>query len=287
MLGDWTYQAVEELCAAGQSESDRHDFKLNLPDPLSLTKLCCAFANTSGGFVIVGVRDAVFGQFDPVGIDPDKELYGKFLAKVKADPDIAVSLPKTVLIPGSSKLLYILEILQSSRRPHLPTPADQRVFWKRQGSSCVQMTLEEVRYQMNSYEEKREKLSLLLIDLSHKLRALEEQATLADNHYTGDLFSFDIIDRVIAEAYPILKADLNTIGVLDTLKKRLSLLNVEKQKLFAILSQSYGQEHKYESANVYRELARAMRPEINVIVEQIERSFAEKFGIENPYKVRA
>jgi hypothetical protein len=29
----------------------------------------------------------------------------------------------------------------------------------------VQMTLEEIRYQMNTYEEKREKLALLLIDM--------------------------------------------------------------------------------------------------------------------------
>jgi hypothetical protein len=37
------------------------------------------------------------------------------------------------------------------------------------------MTLEEIRYQMNTYEEKREKLSLLLIDLHNKLQSLGAQ----------------------------------------------------------------------------------------------------------------
>lgn len=62
------------------------------------------------------------------------------------------------------------------------------------------MTLEEIRYQMNTYEEKLEKLALLLIDLNHKVQSLNAQASLLDNHYNGDIFTFDIIDRVIVEA---------------------------------------------------------------------------------------
>jgi hypothetical protein len=113
---------------------------------------------------------------------------------VKADPNIAISLPRTISIPTSTKLLYVFEVAQSPRRPHLPSPAEQRTFWKRQGSDCVPMTLEEIRYQMNTYEEKREKLALLLIDLHHKLASLHDQAAMAD----GDVFSFEIVDRVVS-----------------------------------------------------------------------------------------
>ena len=132
-LNDWTFEAVRDLCAAGQSESDLHDFKFNLAELKNATKICCAFANTFGGFIIVGVRDAGQRQFEIVGLNPDKELYGNFVAKVRADPDIAISAPKTIGVPVSSKLLYVLEVPQSPRRPHLPT-AHASSRWLRPGS---------------------------------------------------------------------------------------------------------------------------------------------------------
>jgi len=283
-LGAWTYEAVAALCAAGYSESDRHDFKRGLPDAKGLTKVACALANTFGGFIVLGVAEAARHSFEPIGIDPDGEIYGQFHAKIRAEPEIPISYPRQIEVPGSLKVLYVFEVLQSTRRPHLPSPADERIFWKRVGSSCRQMTLEEVRQQMLSLEEKREKLALLLIDLFHKQRSLEEQANVPDGHYSGDIFAFDIIDRIVVESYSILRDDVNTIGVLDTLRKQLLLLNAEKQKVLSMMALSYGPEDKARAINAYRELARRQLPGVSIIVEQIERSFREKFGIVNPYR---
>lgn len=228
-LDDWTLKSVVQLCTAGMPESDRHDFKLGLPDPANVTKLCCAFANSFGGFIVLGVAETKGRDcFEVVGVDLDTELYGKLMSKVRADPDISISSPKVIEVTGNDKAIYVFEVPQSPRRPHLPVPPDERVFWKRQGSSCCQMTLEEIRLQMINYEEKREKLGLLLMDLSHTLRSLEEQARIGDGQYNGDVFSFEIMDRVIAESYALLKEDINSIGVLNTLRKRLQLLNAEK-----------------------------------------------------------
>jgi hypothetical protein len=282
-ISNWTYEAVDALCSAGQSESDRHDFKVSLPDVGTVTKICCAFANTFGGFVVIGVEDRS-GPFRIVGVDPDKELYGKFVDKLRADPDIAISLPGTIAIPNSSKLLYVFEIPQSPRRPHLPSLASERLFWKRQGSSCIQMTLEEIRNQMSVYEEKREKLALLLIDLYHIESSLNNQANQRDGYYDGDVFSFDIIDRVTVEAFAILKADFGIFRKLDTIKRRLMLLNAEKQKLFSIFALSYGEDFKRGSAIDYRENVKKILPEVSILVEQIERSLKGQFGIVNPYR---
>jgi hypothetical protein len=286
ILNCWTYETVEALCAAGQCESDRHDFKFNLPESTNVTKVCCAFANTFGGFIVLGIRDAKLGLFEIVGIDPDKEIYGKLIAKARADPDIPILPPKIISITNSEKLIYIFEIAQSPRRPHLPSASDQRIFWKRQGSACVQMTLEEIRYQMNNYEEKRDKLALLLIDLHHKARSVSDQAAMPDGNYNGDVFSFEIIDRVVADAYAVLRADVNTFGALDTIRRQLMLLNAEKQKLLTILTLSYGPEDKLAEINRYRDIAARTIPGVTILIEQIERSFKEKFGIVNPYKER-
>ena len=47
----------------------------------------------------------------------------------------------------------------------------------------------------------------------------------------------------------MLRNDLNTIGVLDTLKRRLNLLNVEKQKLLNFMALSYSAESKLAEIN--------------------------------------
>jgi hypothetical protein len=282
-LLEWTYDAVARLCSAGVAESDRHDFKFDLRGLSDPSKLCCAFANTFGGFIVFGVKDETRQRFAPVGLDPDKELFGEFRAKIKADPEIGISQPSLITIPESSKLIYVFEIPASSRRPHLPTPPDKRTFWKRQGSACVQMTLEEIRYQMNTYEEKREKLALLLIDMRLKLRSLEGQAALGDGNYNGDLFTFDVIDRVVAESYALLKDDLNTIGVLQTFRSNLQLVNAEKQKMIHMLALSYDRGCKDKTVNEVRDLAARQLPQVTLITEQVERSFKEKFGIDSPY----
>jgi hypothetical protein len=61
-------------------------------------------------------------------------------------------------------------------------------------------------------------------------------------------------------------------------------LNAEKQKLLNMLALSYSENVKLEATNGYRERVRAAIPSLTIFVEQIERSFKEKFGIENPYK---
>jgi len=256
-----------------------------LQEPRGTTKICCAFANSFGGFLVIGVGEKKSTGFKIEGIEPNKELYGQLLAKIRAEPTITVCPPKTIAVAGSTKLVYIFEVPRSPRRPHLPMPVDERVFWKRVGSDCVQMTLEEVRYQMNNYEEKREKLTLLLMELHHIVRSLNEQASVQDRAYTGTMFSFDIIDRVIVESYAILRIDFRTIGVLDNLKHQLMLLNFEKQKLLSMLSMSYSAEDKTNLLIEYRNLVTRVLPGVAMIAEQIERSFKEKFEIECPYKL--
>lgn len=278
-LDEWTYEAISALCEAGHSESERHDFKLGLPDPYNLTKLCCAFANSGGGFVVVGVRDSQ--PFEIIGVDPDKELFSEFVGKVRASPDIRIDQPKFIAISSSESLLYVFEIKRSQRSPHLPTKEDERVFWKRQGPSCVQMTLEEIRYQMNNYEEKVEKLTLLSLDIKYKVQSLQEEDRLPDGLYSGELFSFEIIDRVMVEAFSFLKSDPDVFTKLNTFKRRLSELNSHKQKLITALAVSDGslimeiRAQGLSARKVYRSELQSAMHHLTILGEQIERVITE------------
>lgn len=84
-LESWCYRGA---CQKNINESDRHDFKFNLSDADNLTKISCAFANTKGGFIVLGVKDSNL-RFNIKGIDEDKELAHKFGSKIiNAQPSI-------------------------------------------------------------------------------------------------------------------------------------------------------------------------------------------------------
>lgn len=282
-LVDWDYSAIKLLCDVGKSESEKHDFKMNLPDTVSLTKLCCAFANASGGFIIFGVKDLGRKGFNILGIDRDKELYGKFIAKLKSDPAMDIAPPRMIDIPDSSQVLYVFEILRSNRAPHLPSTADHRIFWKRHGSDCIQMTLEEIRYQMLNYQEKREKLALLLMDFNNKIMSLKIQGSLLGGEYNGDLFSFDIIDQVIVETFIILKDEHHFFKRLERIRSVLMMINIKKQRM--IHEQLRDSDLlKLQFITDYKDFVQRSIPEIVEITAEVETLFKVKFDVENPYK---
>jgi predicted HTH transcriptional regulator len=120
-LEDWTYGKIEDLINNNVNESEIHDFKSNIPDSIELTKDCCAFANTKGGFIILGVKEAS-QRFRIAGIDNDKDLANKFGKKINALPSNPnFELAPFVNIPQSNKVLAVIHIARSRYRPHIPS----------------------------------------------------------------------------------------------------------------------------------------------------------------------
>lgn len=105
-LDAWTYELVKELCGLGQVETDRHDFKFGLPDGETLTKICRAFANSDGGFIVLGVKDRS-GHFVAEGTAPNGEISHDFGHKLRATPTIYFETPKLIHISGSPSVLYV------------------------------------------------------------------------------------------------------------------------------------------------------------------------------------
>ena len=63
MINDWTITSVIDLLRKGYYESEEFDFKEMLPSKhdekgkFRLSRTCCAFANSSGGFLVFGIKN--------------------------------------------------------------------------------------------------------------------------------------------------------------------------------------------------------------------------------------
>ena len=113
-------------------------------------------------FIVLGVKDSNL-RFNIKGIDEDKELAHKFGSKIiNAQPSIDFDLPKIICIPDSQKVLAVIHIPLSDERPHIPSPPEKRIFWKRTNKGNVEMIYDEIRMSFQHYEERREKVSFCI-----------------------------------------------------------------------------------------------------------------------------
>jgi len=192
-LEQWTYSRIEDLVNNNVNESETHDFKSDVPDSIELTKDCCAFANTKGGFIILGIKEAR-QRFVIAGIDNDNDLANKFGKKTNALPtNPEFKLGNFINIPESDKVLAVIHIPKSRYRPHIPSPKDKGIFWKRTNTGNEQMTYEEIR---ESFRE------VLLKEEGNRFNEVKFRILfiLYRKHYSKELRQPQITNKVIEEA---------------------------------------------------------------------------------------
>lgn len=178
---DWTYATLLEVVRRHEFEPDRFDYKAvlhateqkdRLSHNLSISKAACSFANTSGGYIIFGVRDRKqsVGQPDDrlVGMAMEGDLRKEFGEKLKdLDPTVPGfdTSPQPILKPADAGTgFFVVYIPQSQARPHMVTSTG--AFYRRSaGGNAEIMSAAEVREQMVNREERLRKANLLLLEL--------------------------------------------------------------------------------------------------------------------------
>jgi hypothetical protein len=156
-MKEFSYAEVKDLVNSRASESDRLDFKeFGRPDSVSLIKDIAAFANSEGGTVLVGVKDAkennmTFGLADeekPVG----KNEILKFINGVEAMIQTSISPalpPKTIQfhqIQKSEDAYFLaIEVRQSPVKPVRAGSDGQHAYPVRRDKMSVPLTYSETR----------------------------------------------------------------------------------------------------------------------------------------------
>lgn len=246
-LKAWNIDAIEHLLEQGYYEAETFDFKEMLPhgkdedDKLRLLKTCCAFANSSGGFLVFGVKDAKSVQDSSpiesrlVGLDPTYDLPEQFgTYPQKCSPSVVWDFKNPPIMLDSGKVIHIIHIPRSWNAPHCieiqgKGSDKQRCFTKRTNKGNEDMSYEEIRMAFLQYYEKRLKLQLLHAELKNiKQHAqkdlLKEGWDMKVNFGMGE-FSLTIVETVLADTYTILVEHQELLDILDQIRDRCRKVN--------------------------------------------------------------
>src|SRR5260370_42001324 len=155
----------------GHFEPELYDFQEALPhkkndaDKEGLRVSCCAFANSSGGFLIFGIKDASSGAVGKerlVGLPPDSEFAAKFgNYPGGAEPSVRWTIKSPPIHLATGNVVHVVHIPRSWKAPHcLALSSVAKRFPKRTDKGTEEMSYEEIRLMFLQYYEKRLKLQL-------------------------------------------------------------------------------------------------------------------------------
>ena len=122
-----TYPDIDDLVNVRKEREGYHlDFKSEFGNPdkakKELAKDISSFANTSGGFLIIGVDK----EYNIVGTDStiQKKSIDEWINQIlnsNIDPPVFYFDPKIIPLPDSEKVIVVIHIPESTKKPHIVT----------------------------------------------------------------------------------------------------------------------------------------------------------------------
>ncbi len=283
-LEKWDYSLIEKLVLNRQGETDSYEFKKYFIESKNITSLVCSFANTDGGFIILGIDDSTRKEFTIKGIEFSTELGHDFRKLIHADPHIYFEGPKIINVPNSSKIIAVFYIPKSQLRPHLPTKAEERFFWKRTNGGKEHMTYLETRMSFQNFEERREKIKLLYVELmsnKYTLQKILESVTSEEpTLYSPSTLEYNILNILLSDLYSIIGKDPKLIKNLIDIRFVFNAINNESGIFFGRMSNPIG-----EREPIICNHKTFLKPLIDEVLQILDQSLSileVNYGLKNP-----
>ncbi|MAC96750.1 MAG: transcriptional regulator [Flavobacteriales bacterium] len=174
----------------GQPESEQLEYKAVLPPSRSIAKIISSFANTNGGFIVLGVAE-LNGKIEVVGLSED------FNATGIVDKAINIMSPKPEVvhkyIAHNGKRLYVIKVDKANEQ----ITVDGKLHIRKGDRSIIQES---------SQIEHRAKRFPRLEQFSEKLTQIQAAATEAKSkyidHYKSVLNIIDDLSRILYPSSP-------------------------------------------------------------------------------------
>ncbi|MDX2049698.1 MAG: ATP-binding protein [Rickettsiaceae bacterium] len=149
-LSELTYDDIEYLIIEKKEQESYYlDYKVNVENndtsKEEIAKDVSAFANAGGGHLIYGIKDE---SLDIVGIhakigNQDFVSWFNNVVKSNVDPKIFYPDPVAITIPNSDKIIVVVYIPESSRKPHMHSK--RNVYYIRENKSSEKAKHQQVR----------------------------------------------------------------------------------------------------------------------------------------------
>src|SRR6185436_1830684 len=132
-VSELTYSDIDDLVNVRQEKEGYHlDYKGEIAHPdkakKELSKDISAFANTGGGYLIIGVDK----NYKIVGIDQliqnksIDECLNQILSS-NIEPPVFYHDPKIIDIPNNPKIIVIIHVPESTKKPHMVTDSNYHI----------------------------------------------------------------------------------------------------------------------------------------------------------------
>lgn len=122
---DLEYEDIEYLVESRkQQEGYTLDYKKSIGNPdkakNELAKDISSFANSGGGFLIIGINDDLKIQgVDRIIRNKSIDEWINQVVSTNIEPNVFYLDPKLVAVPDSEKVIVVIEIPESSKKPHM------------------------------------------------------------------------------------------------------------------------------------------------------------------------
>jgi hypothetical protein len=184
--------------------------------------------------------------------------------------------------------VYIFYIPHSPERAHIVYKDDIPVFYKRTNTGCELMSYNEIKIEFQRYEERREKIKLLFIELVSAKNTLEDVKQIHEETpikaYSPITLELNTLNSLLTDLYTIIGRETELIQLLLSLRLHITIFNNTTMMFLNRISHQINYNTN-ELHGQHRELINLM---INKnIIPAIDKSIKileDKFNLKNPFE---
>lgn len=235
-LEEWSLSTITSLINLKTSEDQDFEFKsaLVLRDNEgieALSKQASAFANSRGGFIVLGVSEGNPRTLE--GVRVDGELAKRVNDRIKVYPPLSYAAPKVILYKDDLAVV-VVHIPASQEGPYASLAKGVAQFYVRTHSGAEPMNWVQIRDGMIRADERRRQVDVLLGEFeqhfltyrAHKLAPME-QIEFPETH----TFELTLTRQALAAIHPWLSKDAQTMNEMSRLMSRMNFINGQVQAM--------------------------------------------------------
>jgi hypothetical protein len=245
-LEAWTLDAVVSVVADGVFEARSFDFKEMLPaagderGKSRLRRTLAAFANSNGGFLIIGVKDdrALPATERLVGVGVSLDVPTQLKDHVVAcTPTIQWTFLNEPLRLLSGRLIHVIHVLESRAKPHGVLESERWVFPKRTEGGNGLLSYEEIRDTFRDQNKVLNSLKTIRVEAQRmKIHAEHLNAGFANDFYLQyifDGFRPGFLEAALLQVLGYISTNDVLVSNLQELRSAATAADAETQRFLA------------------------------------------------------